>query len=116
VGADLPCPEPDGFLEEGMEISFGKIRLKVLHTPGHTPGHCCFYSEEKLLIAGDLLFRGSIGRWDLPGGSLEDLRKSLRRVILELPEDVCVITGHGEETTIGREKKFNPLLREILGS
>jgi glyoxylase-like metal-dependent hydrolase (beta-lactamase superfamily II) len=116
VGADLPCPEPDDFLEEGMELSFGNIKLKVLHTPGHTPGHCCFYSEEKLLIAGDLLFRGSVGRWDLPGGNLEDLKKSLRRVVLELPEDVRVITGHGEETTIGREKKFNPLLREILGS
>jgi hydroxyacylglutathione hydrolase len=114
VGADLPCPEPDGFLEEGMELSFGKVRLKVLHTPGHTPGHCCFYSEEKLLIAGDLLFRGSVGRWDLPGGSLEDLKRSLLRVVLELPEDVRVITGHGEETTIGRERKFNPLLREIL--
>ncbi len=115
VGADLPCPEPDDFLEEGMDLIFGNAHLKVLHTPGHTPGHCCFYSEEeKLLIAGDLLFRGSVGRWDLPGGSLENLRRSLLRVILELPEDVRVITGHGEETTIGREKKFNPLLREVL--
>jgi hydroxyacylglutathione hydrolase len=102
------------FLKEGMELSFGKIRLKVEHTPGHTPGHCCFYSEEKLLIAGDLLFRDSVGRWDLPGGSLEDLKKSLLRAVLELLENVRVITGHGEETTIGREKKFNPLLREIL--
>jgi len=115
VGADLPCPEPDGFLEDHQEICVGKLRLKVLHTPGHTPGHCCFYIEDqRVLIAGDLLFRGSVGRWDLPGGDLQQLKRSLQRVISEIPEDTSVVCGHGEGTTIGREKVFNPLLREIL--
>ncbi|WP_448587285.1 MBL fold metallo-hydrolase [Thermocrinis sp.] len=115
VGADIPCPEPDDFLEEGQELSVGSIKLRVLHTPGHTPGLCCFYcEEEKLLIAGDLLFRGSVGRWDLPGGNLEELKRSLKRVFSEIPEDVSVVCGHGEGTTIGREKKFNPLVRDLL--
>ncbi|WP_448583440.1 MBL fold metallo-hydrolase [Thermocrinis sp.] len=115
VGAELPCPEPDSFLKDDQELCVGSIKLKVLHTPGHTPGHCCFYlKEQKLLIAGDLLFRGSVGRWDLPGGNLEELRRSLFKIISEIPEDTSVVCGHGEGTTIGREKVFNPLLREIL--
>ncbi|WP_333784742.1 MBL fold metallo-hydrolase [Thermocrinis sp.] len=115
VGADLPCPEPDGFLEDGQELFVGSTKLKVLHTPGHTPGHCCFYIEDqRVLIAGDLLFRSSVGRWDLPGGDLQQLKRSLHRVISEIPEDTSVVCGHGEGTTIGREKRFNPLLRDIL--
>jgi len=115
IGASLPCPEPDDFLEDGQVIQVGSQKLKVIHTPGHTPGHCCFYQEEeKILVAGDLLFRGSVGRWDLPGGNLQELRNSLLRIISEIPEDTQVICGHGEGTTIGREKRFNPLLREIL--
>ena len=115
IGASLPCPEPDDLLEDGQVIQVGSQKLKVIHTPGHTPGHCCFYQEEeKILVAGDLLFRGSVGRWDLPGGNLQELRSSLLRIISEIPEDTQVICGHGEGTTIEREKRFNPLLREIL--
>ncbi|MFN3814062.1 MAG: MBL fold metallo-hydrolase [Aquificaceae bacterium] len=115
IKANLPCSEPDLFLEEGEELTVGRTRISVLHTPGHTQGHCCLYSqEEKLLIAGDLLFRGSVGRWDLPGGSLEDLRNSLRRVFGELPDDTLVVCGHYQETSIGYEKRFNPYLRDIL--
>jgi glyoxylase-like metal-dependent hydrolase (beta-lactamase superfamily II) len=115
IGASLPCPDPDFFLEEGMEIKVGKSSLLVMHTPGHTPGLCCLYSPvEKLLIAGDLLFRGGVGRWDLPGGDLEALKGSLRRVFSELEDDVLVICGHYEETTIGQERRFNPYLRELL--
>lgn len=115
IGANLPCPEPDLTLEEGMEINLGKTSIRVLHTPGHTPGLCCLYmKEEKVLIAGDLLFKGGVGRWDLPGGNLEDLKKSLRRVFSELEDDVLVVCGHYEETTIGHERKFNPYLRSLL--
>lgn len=115
IGANLPCPQPDEFLEDGKEIKVGKITLRVLHTPGHTPGLCCFYAQDQeLLIAGDLLFKGGVGRWDLPGGSLEDLKKSLLRVFSELPDDTLVVCGHYEETTIGHERVFNPYLRSLL--
>ncbi|WP_121013141.1 MBL fold metallo-hydrolase [Hydrogenivirga caldilitoris] len=110
IGA-VPCPPPDEYLEEGMEISVGDLKLRVLHTPGHTPGLCCFYIEdENILIAGDLLFKGSIGRTDLPGGNPEEMKASLKRVFTELPDETIVICGHYEETTIGHERKFNPYL------
>ena len=87
-----------------------------MHTPGHTPGLCCLYNEEnKILIAGDLLFKGSVGRWDLPGGNLEELKKSVKRVLTELPEDTLVICGHYDETTIGQERTFNPFAGELIG-
>ncbi len=106
-----PCPEPDVPLEDGMEIKVGSLTLRVLHTPGHTPGLCCLYlEEERVLIAGDLLFKGSVGRWDLPGGDVEKLKASLSRVFTELPDDTLVVCGHYEETTIGHERKFNPYL------
>ncbi len=108
----LPCPEPDVPLEEGMELKVGSVRVRVLHTPGHTPGMCCFYLErEGVLIAGDLLFKGSVGRWDLPGGDPLKLKRSLERVLTELPEDTLVVCGHYEETTVEHERKFNPYLR-----
>lgn len=103
-------------LKEGMEIKVGKGSLKVLHTPGHTPGSCCLYNEkDKVLIAGDLLFKRGVGRWDLPGGDLEALKGSLKRVFQELEDDVLVICGHYDETTIGEERKGNFYLREFLG-
>lgn len=115
IGANLPCQEPDIHLREGMSISLGKTSLRVIHTPGHTPGLCCLYEENsKTLIAGDLLFRGGVGRWDLPGGNLDDLRRSLIRVFSELEDEVLVVCGHYEETTIGHERKFNPYLQELL--
>ncbi len=115
IGADLPCPEPDVLIKEGDTISVGSLTLRVIHTPGHTPGLCCLYVErEKVLIAGDLLFRGGVGRWDLPGGDLQALRSSLRRVFEESEDDTLVITGHYELTTIGHERKFNPYLRDLL--
>ncbi len=105
------CPEPDVPLEEGMEIKVGRITFKVLHTPGHTPGLCCLYAEEEgVLIAGDLLFKGSVGRWDLPGGDREKMRRSIERIFSELPDDTLVVCGHYEETTIGHERRFNPYL------
>ena len=115
IGANLPCPEPDIELKDQMEIKLGDATLRIIHTPGHTPGLCCLYEEKsKTLIAGDLLFRGGVGRWDLPGGDLNALRNSLRRIFSELEDDVLVICGHYEETTIGQERKFNPYLRQLL--
>ncbi|MEO6289454.1 MAG: MBL fold metallo-hydrolase [Ginsengibacter sp.] len=100
------------FLKEGEEIRLGTDILKVLFTPGHSPGHICFYCEaQKFVIGGDVLFRGSIGRTDLPGGDHETLLRSIRQELFSLPDDVIVYPGHGEPTTIGFEKKHNPFFR-----
>ncbi len=102
-------PQPDEFLTDGMEIVFGKHRMTVLHTPGHSPGGCCFYLEaEKMVITGDTLFADSIGRTDLPGGSHQRLLESVRTRLFTLPDDVAAYPGHGPKTTIGHEKRFNP--------
>jgi glyoxylase-like metal-dependent hydrolase (beta-lactamase superfamily II) len=102
-------PEPDRFLEDGMEIAFGAYRIKVLHTPGHTQGGCCLYLEsERKVLTGDTLFADSIGRTDLPGGSHEQLLASIRQKLFTLPDDVTAYPGHGPETTIGHEKRNNP--------
>ncbi|AAC07862.1 MBL fold metallo-hydrolase [Aquifex aeolicus] len=114
IGA-VPCPEPDVEISEGDVIRVGDVEFKVLHTPGHTPGLCCLYEEKRrVLIAGDLLFKGSVGRWDLPGGNLVELKKSVKRVLTELPQDTLVICGHYDETTIGQERAFNPFAGELL--
>lgn len=102
-------PEPEQFLTDGMEISFGSCRLTVLHTPGHTPGGCCLYlADEKTVITGDTLFADSIGRTDLPGGSHQQLLESIRTKLFTLPDDITAYPGHGPETTIGHEKRHNP--------
>ncbi len=115
IGASLPCPEPDMELKDGMEIVLGEERLRVIHTPGHTPGSCCLYWEKgKVLIAGDLLFKGGVGRWDLPGGDLEALKGSIKRIFSELGGDTLVVCGHYEETTLEEEKASNPFIRTFL--
>ncbi len=106
-------PEPATFLEEGQQVKFGSTTLEILFTPGHSPGSVSFYYEkEKFLISGDVLFQGSIGRTDLPGGNFETLEKSIREKLYVLPEDVKVYPGHGPHTTIGFEKKNNPFVGE----
>ena len=86
---------------------------RAVHTPGHTPGHCCFYWEDEgTLFSGDLLFAGSIGRTDLPGGSFHQLVESMRDRVMTLDDDVLVLPGHGAETTIGRERTENPFRTE----
>lgn len=99
------------YFQEGDIISIGSDLLKVLYTPGHSPGHVCFYSEaQQFVIGGDVLFRMSIGRTDLPGGDHQTLLDSIRRELFTLPDEVKVYPGHGEETTIGFEKANNPFL------
>ena len=106
-----PVDAPDSFFNEGDQLTFGNSYLQVIAAPGHSPGGVVFYNpEQKILLAGDVLFYGSIGRTDLPGGSFEQLVNNIKTKILTLPEDTIVYSGHGTETTIGFEKKNNPFL------
>jgi hydroxyacylglutathione hydrolase len=106
-----PSPMPSLELDGGDELAVGKLCFRVLHTPGHTPGHVCFYEPtERVLFDGDVLFYRGIGRTDLPGGSWQQLASSIRQVLLTLPEETAVYSGHGPATTIGEEKLFNPWL------
>ena len=101
-------PEPDFFLEGNSAISFEDISFKVLFTPGHAPGHVVFYNEtNQFVINGDVLFNGSFGRVDLPGGDINTLKNSIFDVMFKLPENTSVYCGHGPETTIGQEKATN---------
>jgi len=100
---------PDKFFNDSDIFEFGECALKVIHTPGHTPGGVCYYSaENEALFAGDTLFKGSVGRADLPMGDFAKLKRNITAKLLSLPEETIVYAGHGETTTIGREKKFNP--------
>ncbi len=106
----IPSPEPTSYIEDGQILSFGDIRFTVIFGPGHAPGHVAFYSpEENFVINGDILFRGSFGRTDLPGGDFETLRNTLLNIMFKLPEETVVYSGHGPETTIGFEKKNNAI-------
>ena len=101
-------PQPTISLEHASELILGKMRIKVLHTPGHGPGHVVFYFQsEGIVINGDVLFNGSFGRTDLPGGNLEILKTSIFETMFQLPEDTIVYCGHGPSTTIGAEKLNN---------
>ncbi|MBI3079971.1 MAG: MBL fold metallo-hydrolase [candidate division NC10 bacterium] len=104
-----PSPPPDRFLEEGDEVRVGGIRLRVLHTPGHSPGGICLVTDGTAFV-GDTLFAGSIGRTDLHGGSAETLLTSIREKLLTLPDDTVIYPGHGPATTIGHERRHNPFL------
>lgn len=111
----LPFDNYEGplhFLDNNDIIKLGDDELKVLLAPGHSPGSICFYNEkQKFVIGGDVLFRESIGRTDLPGGNHFALLESIRQQLFVLPDDVTVYPGHGESTTIGYEKKHNPFLK-----
>ncbi|WP_202076647.1 MBL fold metallo-hydrolase [Caldalkalibacillus salinus] len=107
------CQPRDQGLEDGQALTIAGIDMKVMHTPGHSPGSVSFYIEqENLVIAGDTLFSGSIGRTDLPGGDHVKLLNSIRAYILTLPEETIVYPGHGPQTTVGQEKAMNPFLNE----
>ena len=103
---------PAGFLEEGKNVTFGDTTLEVLFCPGHAPGHVVFYHKESgNVLGGDVLFKRSIGRTDLPGGDFDTLISSIKTKLFVLPDDVKVYPGHGPATSIGEEKRENPFLR-----
>ena len=107
--------EPSSFLKEGDQIKFGNSLLDILFTPGHSPGSICFVAHaDKFVIGGDVLFYGSIGRTDLPGGDHEMLLTNIREKLFILPDDYSVFSGHGQETVIGFEKKNNPFVGENI--
>lgn len=111
----VPTPEvapPDASAEDGLAIGLTTLPAQVLHTPGHTPGSICLlFPDQHLLLAGDTLFAGSIGRTDLPGGDGQQILRSLRGRLLVLPDATRVLPGHGPETTIGEERQSNPFLQ-----
>lgn len=103
--------ELGAYIYENQEIKFGNTTLKTLFVPGHTPGHLAFYAEnDKVVLVGDVLFRGSIGRTDLERGDYATLIQSITEKLLVLPDDTVVYSGHGPSTTIGEEKLYNPYL------
>ena len=107
-----PAPPPDQWLENEEEIDLNDLQGKGLHTPGHTPGSMCFlFESQKLLIAGDTLFQGSIGRTDLWGGDFKKIEKSIQEKLYTLDEETSVIAGHGESTSIGHEMRANSFVR-----
>jgi glyoxylase-like metal-dependent hydrolase (beta-lactamase superfamily II) len=102
-------PPADRTIDEGDKITFGDITLKVIHTPGHSPGGVSFYTDG-IVFVGDTLFAGSIGRTDFPGGDFNTLISSIKNKLFPLGDEVRVYTGHGPSTTIGEEKRYNPFL------
>jgi hydroxyacylglutathione hydrolase len=119
AGLDVRPVEVIEGIDDGQVIKGAGMRFTALHTPGHTQGSVCFQlevdGERPILFSGDHLFKGSIGRFDLPGGSYEALMASMAEKILPLDDDLPVLPGHGETTTIGWEKRTNPFLQELLG-
>ncbi len=106
-----PVDLPDEWIGEGERLSFGNSSMEILHVPGHAPGSLVFYDPiQDFILAGDVLFRGSIGRTDLPKGNLEQLISHIKDKLLILPDETIVYCGHGPETTIGAEKRTNPFL------
>lgn len=113
-GFDIdPGPEPTIDFQQGMKLQLGSNELEVRHTPGHTKGLCVLYvASANVCFCGDLIFNGSVGRTDLPGGDWDTLVKSIRTQIFTLPDETRLLSGHGEETTVGEEKQHNPFVGE----
>jgi hydroxyacylglutathione hydrolase len=113
LGIETPeVAPPDASAEDGLTVGLATLPAEVVHTPGHTPGSICLlFAEQQLLLAGDTLFAGSIGRTDLPGGDGRLILRSLRDRLLVLPDATRVVPGHGRETTIGEERQSNPFLQ-----
>jgi len=104
-----PSPDPDKFLNEGDVFSIGEQSFSIFHVPGHSPGSICLLSDGHLFV-GDVLFAGSVGRTDLPGGDFDALIEGVREKLFRLPAETIVHPGHGPDTTIGREKQTNPFV------
>ena len=113
LGLDIETPPlPDGYLHEDSDISLGDTKVKIIFTPGHSPGeHCLYFEKQKFCITGDVLFKKSIGRTDLWKGDYSTLLDSIEKKLLTLPDDVVIYPGHGESSKIGIEKTENPFLR-----
>ena len=106
-------PDPNAFVTNGDEVEVAGLKLKAIATPGHTPGSVSYYAEG-LLFSGDTLFRGSIGRTDLPGGDFDEEMRSITNELLTLPEDTVVLPGHMQETTVAFERDHNPFVQDWL--
>jgi len=105
-------PKPVTFLEDNDNVNFDDVSLQIRHIPGHSPGSIVLYSSvHNWVIVGDVMFRGSIGRTDLPGGNFDLLKAGIEKKLMILPPDTEVYTGHGPKTSIGRERKYNPFLK-----
>ena len=111
-GFDIdPGPEPTIDFYQGQTLRLGSVEFEVHFTPGHTPGHCILYvPSEKVCFCGDLIFAGSVGRTDLPGGNWEQLVESIKTQVFNMPDDTRLLSGHGPSTTVGQEKKSNPFV------
>jgi len=104
-------PDPDRFLQEGDVVTFGNQKLLVAYTPGHCAGSICLYhAEDQVIFTGDLIFEQCVGRSDLPTGNEAQLQQSIREKILTLPDEVTILSGHGDATTVGRERRNNPYI------
>ncbi len=111
-----PGPEPTIDIEHGMTLNLGDHRFEVRHTPGHSPGHVILiYEQGNAAFVGDLIFRGSVGRTDLPGGDMNTLLRSIQDEVLTLPDEFQLLVGHGPATTVGMERRTNPFLTGLLG-
>jgi glyoxylase-like metal-dependent hydrolase (beta-lactamase superfamily II) len=111
----IPPREPDGFVVDGQKLKIGSLEIEVIHTPGHCPGHVSFYlPSQEILVGGDLIIGGSIGRTDLPDSNHGDLENSVRK-IMKLPPDTKLLPGHGDVSTLAEERENNPYVRQILG-
>lgn len=107
-----PAPPAERFIDQGDLVEFGASRLEILFLPGHSPGHIAFYNEEqKIIFGGDVLFYLSIGRTDLPSGNHDQLITSIKKNLFRLDDDYVVYPGHGQTTTIGNERRYNPFLQ-----
>ena len=119
IGFPLPFTitprRPDGYVEDGQKLSLGSLRCEVLHTPGHSPGHVMYhFPDEKLLVGGDLIIAGAVGRTDLADSSPAALYASIRRV-MQLPPDTKLLPGHGDVGTLADELETNPYVRAVMG-
>lgn len=109
-----PGPEPETSLRHGLQLELGSHHFEVRHTPGHSPGHVILRNlDAGIVFCGDLIFRGGVGRTDLPGGDWRMLLESIREEILTLPDTTRLLSGHGPETTVGEERRTNPFIRDI---
>src|SRR5687768_16602013 len=110
----IPSRKADGYVEDGQELAIGGMRVRVMHTPGHAQGHVCYHlPDEKILVVGDLIIGGAVGRTDFPGCSAADLNESIRQV-MKLPGETQLLPGHGDPSTLEHELQTNPWVRDAV--